>query len=102
MKLLVVLAASLAVTSVEAAGPRFVQDEVLVRFRPGVSFRNLQTHLNPSFYRIIRPISPHLNLYLVKLRPGLSAVGAVQNLKALPSVLYAQPDHIVTLRQGRA
>ena len=68
-------------------------DRVIVRFVKAVD--GPRALADPQRYEIQETLAPRLNLYLVRLRGGISVPTALRALRSDPSVMYAQPDHRV-------
>ncbi|MBI4402963.1 MAG: hypothetical protein HY537_02305, partial [Deltaproteobacteria bacterium] len=76
---------------------QFSEDQVIVRLRPGSSSADIAA-LNGSSFGEMRLIVPSLNLYVVKLRNRTTVANAIRLLNETNGVLYAQPDHQMSLR----
>jgi subtilisin family serine protease len=85
--------------SAQAATP-FVDGQVIVKLKPGTQLQVMKQKRLASFIREVEPLVPELNLYLVKLRAKTRVMDAVSVFVADDSVVYAQPDHVVTLRSA--
>src|SRR5574341_1550536 len=74
---------------------KYVPDELLVRFAPGVP-----PHVEASAHAavgasVVKAFSLVDNLQLVKLAPGMDVKRALQHYRQHPDVLYAEPNWIV-------
>ncbi|MGH9782900.1 MAG: S8 family serine peptidase, partial [Terriglobia bacterium] len=74
-------------------GPKYVPDEVLVRFRPGVpkSWRGIAHAAVQG--QVKREYGSIEGLELVKLPPGLSVSEAIDRYRRQAEVLYAEPNY---------
>jgi hypothetical protein len=74
---------------------RFADDEIIVRFRPGVSRdRTLKIH-SARKARVIRSYQKLERLQRVKLPKGLSVKDALDEYRRDPNVLYAEPNYYI-------
>ena len=74
---------------------RFADDEIIVRFRPGISRdRTLKIH-SARKARIIRSYQKLERLQRVKLPKGLSVKDALDEYRRDPNVLYAEPNYYI-------
>src|SRR5574341_851824 len=74
---------------------KYVPDELLVRFAPGVP-----PHVEASAHAavgasVVKAFSLVDNLQLVKLAPGMDVKRVLQHYRQHPDVLYAEPNWIV-------
>jgi subtilisin family serine protease len=67
-------------------------DRVIVRFVAATDLDSAAQVLDASRYRIMRPLMPHLGIFLVGLQ-GLSVEAAIGDLSSNAAVRYAHPDH---------
>lgn len=74
---------------------RRVDSEILVRFKSGVSQAEARAILSRHRMKIARKYSFVGNLFHVRLRSGLAVETAIEELKAEPSIDYAEPNYIV-------
>ncbi len=77
-----------------SAAQKFVDGQVIVRFAGSADAARAKKE-----FASVRPLIPSLNLYLVKLKDRAGVETTVRNLVRRNDVLYAQPDHLVTLRE---
>ena len=75
--------------------PKYVQDRVLVRFRPAVSAADMQAAHAAAGFRVLNDVSVVDRLQVVQLAPGANVHDAIRMYRNNPSVLYAEPDYIV-------
>ncbi len=78
------------VRSVQAL-PRYVPDQLLVKFRPGVQAQSVESLHQAAGGRVVRVI-PQLGVHVVKLNPGVAAASALAAYRASPLVQYAEQD----------
>src|SRR5262245_15894138 len=75
-----------------------VPDEILVRFRAGTAPAH-GAALHAAVGAVsLRTFATVRDLHLVKLPHGLSPGRAIARYRQMPEVLYAEPNHIVTLQ----
>ncbi|MGH9778210.1 MAG: S8 family serine peptidase, partial [Candidatus Acidiferrales bacterium] len=74
-------------------GPKYVPDEVLVRFRPGIPRAWRGTAHASLQGQVKREYGSIEGLELVKLPPGLSVSEAIDRYRQRPEVLYAEPNY---------
>ena len=77
-------------------GSRYVEDEVLVRFRDGASFSHAALAHGAIGALRVKQLKMVDGLELVKLPHGLSVREAIGLYRENPDVLYAEPNYIVT------
>lgn len=75
--------------------PKYVQDRVLVRFRPAVSAADMQAAHAAAGFQVLSDVSVVDRLQVVQLAPGTNVHDAIRIYRNNPSVLYAEPDYIV-------
>lgn len=75
--------------------PKYVQDRVLVRFRPAVSAADMQAAHAAAGFQVLSDVSVVDRLQVVQLAPGANVHDAIRMYRNNPSVLYAEPDYIV-------
>ncbi|MFL6387919.1 MAG: FG-GAP-like repeat-containing protein [Terriglobales bacterium] len=75
--------------------PKYVQDRVLVRFRPAASAADMQAAHAAAGFRVLTDSSVVDRLQVVQLAPGTNVHDAIRMYRNNPSVLYAEPDYIV-------
>src|SRR5208282_684410 len=78
-----------------AGQPKYKQDEILVRFRPGVSagrVNSLQAALKAQQLKSWASVE---GLQLVRLPAGTKLKDALQAYRRNPDVLYAEPNYIL-------
>ena len=76
---------------------KYVQDRVLVRFRPAVSAADMQAAHAAAGFRVLNDVSVVDRLQVVQLAPGANVHDAIRMYRNNPSVLYAEPDYIVQI-----
>lgn len=77
----------------------YVQDEVIIRLAGSYNLDQARRALDPNVYELKEILSPTLNLFLVKVK-GRSLAGGFAGLRGNRSVVYAQPNHYVSLRSN--
>jgi subtilisin family serine protease len=88
-----------ALANPAAVNATYIEDELLVRFKPGTS-RDIHADVHARIGgRPIKDYESHglPGLYLVKLAKGNSVPDAVSKYSRNPNVLYAEPNYIVQL-----
>jgi hypothetical protein len=80
-------------------GANFREEELLVKFKPGVGGDQVQAIIAANG-GVVLLFQPGIELYKIRLRPGQSVAEGVREYGALPEVLYAEPNYIV--RKNRA
>lgn len=78
-----------------APGPKYVQDRILVRFRPATSAAAMQSAHIAAGSIVLRNFHVVDRLQVVQLAPGMSVHEAIRTYRGNPSVLYAEPDYTV-------
>ncbi len=73
------------------------ETELIVRLTPAGRAK-ATNRVGSSEFQIIRPLVPDLGIYLVKVPQGMDSRMASGQLSRMSDVVYAQPDHVVTLR----
>jgi subtilisin family serine protease len=76
----------------------WIEGQVIVRFKSGISTQRAATVLGDARYELDEPLIPALDLYLVRLQDGTAVADAVADLNTRKGVLYAQPDHLLEMR----
>ncbi len=71
--------------------PRYVPDQLLVKFRPGVQAQSVGSLHQAAGGRVVRVV-PQLGVHVVKLNPGVTAASALAAYRASPLVQYAEQD----------
>src|SRR5438093_9706197 len=71
-----------------------VPGELLVGVRPESDGRLQAARLTTTFGAAVA-VHPELHTYVYHVRPGVSLDAAIAQLKAMPGVLYAEPNHIL-------
>lgn len=74
---------------------RYVDGEVLVRFKTGVGLAEARAVLSRHGMKISKGYTWVENLFHVRLRPGLTVETAIEALKAKPDIEYAEPNQMV-------
>lgn len=87
-----------ALASPAFAQSGYVENQVIVRLKEGRTFASASRALNSRELEVERPLVPELGLYLVRLKHGLAVQNALSQLRAHPTVRYAQPDHRLSWR----
>ena len=86
--------ADLAAAGSSSGSGQYVDGEVLVRFKPGLSASaSGLAHARVGASRV-RTFGLVSGLELARLRPGVSVEAAVRAYEAMPGVAYAQPNYI--------
>jgi subtilisin family serine protease len=80
-----------------AQGEKYVQDRVLVRFRPGASAADMNAVHVAAGFRVLSDSAVVDRLQVVQLAPGAKVHDAIRMYRSNPNVLYAEPDYIVQL-----
>ncbi len=91
------LALVAGITAAQASTP-FVDGQIIVKLKPGTQMQVMRQKRLASLVREVLPLVPELDLYLVKLRSKARVETAVEQFAFDESVLFAQPDHLVTER----
>jgi len=76
-------------------GPKYVQDRVLVRFRPAVSAADMRATHAAAGFQVLNDVSVVDRLQVVQLAAGTNVHDAIRMYRNNPNVLYAEPDYIV-------
>ena len=76
----------------------FLADQVIVRFIDGVDFEAAGLLLDGDRYFVSEPLVPALNMHLVRINDGTRIAEVIQELSAMDSVLYANPDGVSSSR----
>uniref|UniRef100_A0A7C4TCD0 T9SS type A sorting domain-containing protein n=1 Tax=candidate division WOR-3 bacterium TaxID=2052148 RepID=A0A7C4TCD0_UNCW3 len=74
--------------------PKYVPDEVIVRFKDGVSPKRIDEILNPRGYYIKKVHEHPVVKFAVLKVPPNTVLEAIDYLKGLPEVEYAEPNYI--------
>ena len=83
----------------EAAG-RFARRQIIVRFADHITRPAVEKSLDSSLLRVKKVLVRRLNIYLVSIQDeGVSEIEAVNMANLFPTVIHAQLDHAVTMRQ---
>ena len=93
---LVCVALSMVTTQGQQArssGDRFVDGEIIVKFRPSTSTARKNAIVSERGFGSIRQFSA-LGMHRVRLRSGQSVADGVAAFRALPEVVLAQPNYI--------
>lgn len=80
-----------------AKAPQANSGEFIVKFKMD-SAGHPQVFRDSSEYEIVKPIIPSMGLYLVKSKGVRTWGEAKESLRGSNNIVYAQPDHVVTLR----
>ncbi|PIQ27799.1 peptidase S8 [bacterium (Candidatus Blackallbacteria) CG17_big_fil_post_rev_8_21_14_2_50_48_46] len=79
-----------------------IPGEIIVRFKPGVSVSSTQSVLSTLRLSSVQTLGlPHLGIQLVKA-PAANTAQAIDALRKNPSVLYAEPNGIISLSPEQA
>lgn len=92
--------ASAAQSTPDDQKPKYVEGQVIVRFPQGMKPERIRGVLDARAFRLDKPLVSALNLYLVKLKGGMKVSDALRSLRNNRSVVYAQADHITSLRSA--
>ena len=76
-------------------GPKYSNDRILVRFRPGTSAAAMQAAHQAAGFSVISEPPIVDRLHIVQLTNNVSVREAIRNYQQNPAVLYAEPDYIV-------
>ncbi|MEL6905995.1 MAG: S8 family serine peptidase, partial [Planctomycetota bacterium] len=79
-------------------GAPFVDGRVLVRFGAGVETAADRALVLGERFRVTRTLVEKLDLHLVEIVDGTKVEDAVEALSERAGVVYATPDHVVSLR----
>lgn len=74
---------------------KYMQDRILVRFRPATSAAEMQAAHTAVGFRVLSDFSAVDRLQMIQLAPGTNVHDAIRMYRNNPSVLYAEPDYIV-------
>lgn len=77
----------------------YVQGQLLVRFARPTQPGRARSLLDPKLFAVDRVLVPSLDLYLIRLKEGITVPEAREKLARNGSVLYTQPDHRLALRE---
>jgi len=75
-----------------AGPPASVADEILVRFKPGVSGRDIAAAHAWAGGQVVREFRIVDKLQLVRVPPGLDVKQVIERYEQLSDVLYAEPN----------
>ena len=75
--------------------PKYVPDQVLVRFRTGTAKASQDAVHSALGATVLRSFHTVAGLQVVKLPPGMSVAEALRRYRTDPNVLYAEPDYIL-------
>ena len=75
--------------------PEYVQDQVLVRFKPGTPAYSIAAAHTAIGAQVVRAFKIVSNLYLVRLPAGVSVKEAITHYRSDKNVLYAEPNLIL-------
>lgn len=73
----------------------YVQDQIVVRFKPGTSAYSIAAAHATLGAQVVRAFKIVSNLYLVRLPAGVSVKEAIARYRADKSVLYAEPNFVL-------
>ncbi|MCX6375461.1 MAG: S8 family serine peptidase [Armatimonadetes bacterium] len=65
--------------------------EILVKFKPGAPARDIVA----SHRATVREVVPRIDVYCLRLPPGLAVSEAVEKFSRNPNVVFASPNHII-------
>ena len=86
--------ANYAVTTGPSGGPEFVQDEILIGFKPGTRRDAVELLLSQIGGTVVDSI-PGLGIYRVRLAPGTNLIALIQQLEKNALVAVVEPNYIV-------
>ncbi len=78
----------------------YVDGQIIVRLKGNASTQGLKASSAAAVIQETTSLVPELNLWLVKLTKKTTVPHAVQILGQQQDVLYAQPDHLISLREA--
>lgn len=78
-------------------GSKYVQDKILVRFRPGTPADVMRAAHQTAGSRVLSELTVVDRLHVVQLAEGVSVREAMRTYHRNASVLYAEPDYIVQM-----
>lgn len=78
---------------------RYVQGELLVRFRDNVSKENAEEIITRHGASVITIIKD-LNIYHIKLRPKQNVEEAIKEFTSYPEVIYAEPNYTMNIQDS--
>jgi hypothetical protein len=78
---------------------KYVSNEVLVRFRPGVSFRAMEHSHSVLSAQVLRRWTLVPGLQLVRIPKGMSVKEAVRRYRQDANLLYAEPNYLLHVFQ---
>jgi general secretion pathway protein D len=76
---------------------RYVQGELLVKFREGVTDKTAREIITKQGAAVIR-FMESIKIYHIRLKEGQVVEDAVKELSALPEVQYAEPNYTIKLK----
>jgi subtilisin family serine protease len=76
----------------------YVEGQLILRFRFPTTRDEAGATLDPERYVVDELCAP-LDMFVVYVTDGTRVIDAIRELAAIPAVLYAVPDHVVTSRQ---
>lgn len=77
--------------------PSYVKDEILVKYKEGTTTDAAATTARSYGLELVKQISS--NLYLYKITDGVSVPDMIEKLRSSDTVLYSEPNHIVTINK---
>lgn len=78
-----------------SGGPEFVQDEILIGFKPGTRRDTVDLLLRQIGGTLIDSI-PGLGIYRIRLMPGANLLALIQQLEKNSAVACVEPNYIVS------
>ncbi len=94
----VLVAYGLLLLGNNAHAQNYVEGQVIVKFTKGMTEKEVRDSLDESMFYVAEPLMPSKGLYLLKSKVNMTTRQAIEVLTRTDSVLNAQPDHLVTLR----
>ncbi len=77
-----------------SGGPEFVQDEILIGFKPGTRRDTVDLLLSQIGGTVVDSV-PGLGIYRIRLAPGSNVLALIQQLEKNPIVAGVEPNYIV-------
>lgn len=78
--------------------PSFIEGEILVKFQSGMTTEDVQNALSSVETQVLQYIQP-INLFHVKIKSNKTVQQAIDEFLALPNVIYAEPNYILSINR---